>query len=434
MARISAPGSDGTAPASRRLDSAPVRNTYEIVFGYRGGDDAQPAFAAGAAVRFVLRWVATYRGGFIYEMQAGMGDVVFTPLYLTLKDRGVKFRFFNRVQSLHLDAARTSVQRIHMAEQVQLAVPEYNPLTEIKGLLCWPAAPLYAQLNATQAAAIEALKQQHPGLEPLESAYSPWANHREYDLQLGTDFDRVVLGIPLGALPLHCAELMAASAPFDNMVRQVGTVATQSFQLWLNQDALALGWNQPQSAILDSYRDSFADFSHLKFRESHPPGDVHTVAYFCKQLADQGPLPVPGPNPGFETQQDQRVKDWSRDTFLNGVDGMRPIWTNAYDPGTGQFRWNWLTDLRHPAGVGPQRFDAQYWCANVNPSDRYVQALPGTTAARLKADQSGFTNLALAGDWVRTGINAGCIEGATLGGMQAALRDQWLAAENLRGA
>jgi uncharacterized protein with NAD-binding domain and iron-sulfur cluster len=402
------------------LNSAPVRNTYEIVFGYRDGNDNQPSFAAGTAARFLLRWVGTYRGGFIYEMQAGMGDIVFAPLYLTLQNRGVTFRFFQRVLSLHLNAAKTNVERIHMGDQVRLVAPQYNPLIDVKGVPSWPSAPRYEQLDPAHGPALEALKQTHPGLEPLESAYSPWANQSEYDLNLGTHFDKVVLGIPLGALPIHCAELIAANSKFAAMTSQVRTVATQSFQLWLNKDAVQLGFVSPQAAILDSYLDSFADFSHLIPREDHPSGTVQSVAYFCKQLQDPANIPPPGPNPAYESNQDAVVKTWSRDTLLNGPEGMRPIWPNAYQPGGGNFRWDWLTDQRNMPGTGPARFDAQFWCANVNPSDRYVQALAGTTKHRLKADESGFQNVVLAGDWIKTGIDAGCIEGATLGGMQAA--------------
>ena len=63
--------------------------------------------------------------------------------------------------------------------------------------------------------------------------------------------------------------------------------------------------------------------------------------------------------------------------------------------------------------------DSQYWRANVDPSDRYVQSLPGSGQYRLRADASGFDNLFLAGDWIDSGLNAGCIEAATLGGLQA---------------
>jgi uncharacterized protein with NAD-binding domain and iron-sulfur cluster len=38
----------------------------------------------------------------------------------------------------------------------------------------------------------------------------------------------------------------------------------------------------------------------------------------------------------------------------------------------------------------------------------------------LRADESGYDNLVLAGDWTDNGLNAGCIEAATLSGLQAA--------------
>jgi uncharacterized protein with NAD-binding domain and iron-sulfur cluster len=48
-----------------------------------------------------------------------------------------------------------------------------------------------------------------------------------------------------------------------------------------------------------------------------------------------------------------------------------------------------------------------------------VQALPGTDEYRLRADASGYDNLYLAGDWIDSGLNAGCIEAAVLSGLQA---------------
>jgi uncharacterized protein with NAD-binding domain and iron-sulfur cluster len=70
--------------------------------------------------------------------------------------------------------------------------------------------------------------------------------------------------------------------------------------------------------------------------------------------------------------------------------------------------------------VQEERLDGQFWTANVDPSDQYVQSLPGTGAYRLRADQSGYANLFLAGDWINCGLNAGCIEAAVMAGMQAA--------------
>ena len=56
---------------------------------------------------------------------------------------------------------------------------------------------------------------------------------------------------------------------------------------------------------------------------------------------------------------------------------------------------------------------------NIDPSDRYVQSVPGTDRYRLRSDESGYDNLVLAGDWTDSGFNAGCIE-AAVSGLQAA--------------
>jgi len=93
------------------------------------------------------------------------------------------------------------------------------------------------------------------------------------------------------------------------------------------------------------------------------------------------------------------------------------VWPQAVQP-DGGFRWDLLCD--DGGRVGEERLDGQFWTANVDPSDQYVQSLPGTGAHRLRADRSGFANLFLAGDWIDCGLNAGCIEAAVMAGMQAA--------------
>ena len=44
------------------------------------------------ALRCMLRILLDYRGAFVYEMQAGMGDTVFTPLYQVEGERSVRIR------------------------------------------------------------------------------------------------------------------------------------------------------------------------------------------------------------------------------------------------------------------------------------------------------------------------------------------------------
>jgi uncharacterized protein with NAD-binding domain and iron-sulfur cluster len=76
--------------------------------------------------------------------------------------------------------------------------------------------------------------------------------------------------------------------------------------------------------------------------------------------------------------------------------------------------------LAAPAGAsGEERFEYQFFRANVDPDQRYVLTLPGTNQYRLRSDQSGFANLYLAGDWTRTPFNAGCVEAAVISGLMA---------------
>jgi uncharacterized protein with NAD-binding domain and iron-sulfur cluster len=70
--------------------------------------------------------------------------------------------------------------------------------------------------------------------------------------------------------------------------------------------------------------------------------------------------------------------------------------------------------------MGERRFDAQYWRANVNPTDRYVLALPGTLKYRISPLDNTYDNLTIAGDWTDCGFNEGCVEAAVMSGRLAA--------------
>ena len=69
---------------------------------------------------------------------------------------------------------------------------------------------------------------------------------------------------------------------------------------------------------------------------------------------------------------------------------------------------------------GERRLPQQYWRANSVGSERYVQTPFGSVEHRLEPHQSGYSNLFLAGDWTRTGIDGGCVEAAVLSGRAAA--------------
>jgi uncharacterized protein with NAD-binding domain and iron-sulfur cluster len=396
----------------RAVWSAPVQAIYDLVFAYEKGDTRRPNLAAGTALRGVLRLLFDYRGAPFWRMQAGMGDVVFAPLYEVLKRRGVKFRFFHRVENLGLSGDGNTVATIDLTVQAtvrkgQTEDGEYCPLHPVKGLPCWPSAPLYAQLEEG-----DSLK-----CVNLESAWTTWKG-KPATLCCPGDFDVAVLGISLGALPWVCKHLIGASREWQGMVRSVQTVQTQAFQLWLKPDARGLGWYDRQRALFGSYVqpwNSIVDMSQLIPREDFPATHpVNSVAYSCGPFQNADVIPPPGTDPAFPDRENQRVYQNMLDFLLTSV---RPLWPPAAD-GAGALNWDLLVDLDDRQG--PARLNSQFCRGNIDPCERYVLSVKGSTGARLPADRSGFRNLYLAGDWTATGLNAGCVEAAVMSGMRAA--------------
>jgi hypothetical protein len=142
---------------------------------------------------------------------------------------------------------------------------------------------------------------------------------------------------------------------------------------------------------------------------------VRSIAYFCSVLPDaaQDSATVTA---DFHRNQRKAVRD-NAIRFLNTSAGT--LWPNAVRGD--EFRWEILaTEDARASRVNSKRFDTQYWTANVNPTDRYVQSLPGTVAYRVSPLDMTFDNLTIAGDWTATGLDSGCIESAVMSGMLAA--------------
>ena len=141
--------------ASERSIASPlIRGAYDLVFAYEDGDYQRPRHGAGVALRGALRMLFSSRGSIFWKMHAGMGDVVFAPMYELLKKRGVAFKFFHRLERLTLadPAGLAPGERAYVKElefDVQAKVrngKEYAPLIDVGGLPCWPSKPDRSQL------------------------------------------------------------------------------------------------------------------------------------------------------------------------------------------------------------------------------------------------------------------------------------------------
>jgi uncharacterized protein with NAD-binding domain and iron-sulfur cluster len=403
------------------VNSGLMRGLYDLAMAYEDGDPERPRMAAGLGLRACLRMFFTYRGALMWKMQAGMGDVVFAPFYQVLKRRGVTFRFFHRLRNLKLSERDGAGQR-HVAAlefDVQAAIKdgdEYQPLIDVRGLPCWPSIPDYDQL-------VDRTRQRAE-----QWAFESHWEHRKAGtrvLEVAKDFDLVVLGIGLGAIPHVCKEILARDRRWRKMVERVKTVPTQAFQLWLREDMSALGWRDRPTTMSGFGKpfDTWADMRHLIRQEDWRPENLLTrprsLIYLCGAMRE--PLPAIDRDgrayPRFcEAETERAAITWIKEH-------LGQILPRALKR-SGDFRWDLLVA---PAGQSIQRktndetaFATQFWTANVNPSDRYVISVPGSVEFRISPLDYTYDNLTIAGDWTDCGLNVGCVESAVISGRLAA--------------
>ncbi len=402
------------------VHSAPIRGLYDLVFGYEDGEFDKPNFEAGTMLRGIFRMTCGYQGGIMWKMQAGMGDTVFTPFYEVLKKRGVKFMFFHQVEELVPEAGNNTVGQIRLTRQADLAVDEYNPLRPVKGLACWPNEPHYQQLDPAQAKLLQA---KHIN---LESNWSDWPEvyQKQFNkplpsvtLQRGVDFDQVIFGISADGVAQLCPQLVARSPALQASCKYIETAATQAYQVWLNKTVAQLGWTQfgrdGEEPVLTAFSepfDTWAPMDQTLIREAWPPQfEPKNVSYFCCALPIKSYPPFS--DHGFPARMAEQVKQAAIDQLKHQVHALWPAVATPQG-----FDWSCLIDTT--AAQGEKRFDSQYWRANVDPSERYVLSVVNSTQHRLQTDGTGFSNLYVTGDWIKTGVNAGCVEAAVMAGMQ----------------
>lgn len=391
------------------LDAPQVRAWYDLGFCFEGGDHKKGNVAASVSLRGFIRGLFTYKGAIMWEMQAGMGDTIFGPYYEVLQRRGVKFKFFQRVTKLRLGQVvigRPTITSIELSEQAKTVGDQpYDPLLNINGLPCWPSTPLYDQIvNGENLKALIQSGAYSPEGPPNQQAWP----EQPYTLKLGKDYDRIVLGISVGALPDICTELAAGVNSWKDMFLNLQTVRTQAFQLWLKTDTYrGLGWEMPRT-VLSAYVqpiDTWADMTHLVPREAWPPlpGQYPLgIAYFCGPLLNNIP-----PGQALETVKQNAIQYLQENAAI--------LWPKG--AGEGNFKWDWLIDLRTGQFSGPAHFDSQYWRANWYGSELYVLSVKGSTKYRIR--DTGIDNLFVAGDWTDNGFNTGCVESATMSGLLA---------------
>ncbi len=409
--------------------SAPVKDIYTLVFAYPKGDTSQAgAIAAGTALQGAMLIMLGYKGSVMYRFHGGTADVIISPMYQVLKQRGVKFKFFHQVEEIRY-AEGNAIEEMVVAEQIKLrdGVDEFQPLRLINGLYCWPAHPFWRWQELADQIDPESLDALKKGNINLNSHWSGWKNYKTHVLKKGVDFDHIILSISIDGLKEICKDLIANKQRWKDMVENVQTVQTQGVQIWMTKtaqelgfDLEALGMQKTDQPVLDTYansNNSYADYTEL-LRWENWEGRAKSIAYFCGPLSEPDPIPD-ATQTDFPKLQELRV----REQFTQWLsDNAAWIWPNGATPEnpTG-LNLDLLADpLNRPNVSGLEKLNAQYFTANIDPSERYVLSLPGSGKYRLKTDASEYDNLFLAGDWIDTGYNMGCAEVAFMSGLMAA--------------
>jgi uncharacterized protein with NAD-binding domain and iron-sulfur cluster len=389
-----------------------IAAAYDSSFQFLGSDRARPAFEAGTAARYAIRGYLLYKHAPGYVVDAGMGEAIVAPMYEVLKERGVRFAFFHRLERMELSADKKRLARLHFVEQARVR-GAYDPLFTHQGLRCWSTEPDWSQLEGG-----EALRAR--GVD-FESRWSPPADDRPLSLVAGVDFDVAIVALPLGSIRADadgrtpCAEWMDAVPAVRAAAEGINLMTSVAAQLWFDRDMPDLGWDRRPAVIgwappLGIWCDMTPTIEHEDWPAEAAP---LSVAYLCGVGATGAEL---------ASSADRDARDRARREALSAITAQleehgAAMWPGAATP-DGSFDWSVLHD---PAGgVGAERLAAQLVKVNAEPWDLCDGAQPNAFRVRLAAHESGLDNVALAGTWTKTSVATAAIETAVMSGLAAA--------------
>lgn len=391
-------------------NSSVVRVIYDTLFQYAEGDVSRPNLAAGTGLGTVLRLVATYKGSMMWEVQAGMGEIIVGPLYQHLLNAGVQFEFFHKVTEIAPDATGKSVASVSFDVQAVPVAGAYDPVTVKNGLVLWPSEPFWDQLKngaAMQAAGVN-----------FESHWCNWPAAGPATITAGADFDDIVLAIAVGAFtPLNsedgsfCDQLIAANTGFAKWVNTMTLVPSIGVQLWCNVPTAALGWTQAKCAVVSGpeYLNIWADMTQVIAFETQNPKPLSL--HYLTGTYDTTLYKQPASAVGTPAQALAEITTLTASWLDQSSTAMWPLARSG-----GSFDWS---VLEAPADVqGQARLEAQFLRANIDPTECCALSAAGTTRFRPHADGSGFANLFVAGEGTVMGFTTS-FEGAIASGAAA---------------
>lgn len=438
--------------------SPPVTVWYDAIAAYDNGDVRRGSCAAGASLITASRLLNDYHGSVAYQLKNEIADSMIAPLYAALVHRGVRFAYFHRVWDI-VPGADGRIAKVVLEQQAQTISGNpfaYDPFIHLPlepkdkqhpqgGRPVWPDEPNYDQIILPKSPQIAHLTKRALDGEPQQSPDSlgvlllPDPKHKEripienpthplhpvpelvgpamdsyfyprlgpdVELLADRDFDILLSGLGFKMYPSSAPSLLAQSERWRTAVEKVGATETQSLRLWFLPELPALGWNLG-APILSAYAQPYStweDPTPCLLSEYWPASNQpKTVSHLFGPLLGSGELPS------------MTDRGYVRRQFIQAYCAAG-IWTH-YVVGS---LWPGATRPGYPLVLDGATLAAIQVRANAGPEQMYTQVIPGTAKYRLEADQTGYRNMLVCGDWTKTELLTGCEEGAVMSGLNAA--------------
>ena len=373
--------------------------------GTRTATRGDRGVSAGLARVLTAKMFFDYKGAIFWKMTAGMGDVVFAPMYEALRSRGVQFEFFHRVDALHVSGDGTDDRSDHDGASGR-AAPVANATTRsCASATCRASRPRRCVEQLADADGIDR--------QPLEVALVRLARRRApASARAATTSTSWCSPSLSGMAPYVCRELIERPA------RVAGDGRTPRHRRDPGVPALAapgrararLGRTRVRrSARTRSRSTPGRRWPSCVDAEAGPTridrGRSRTSAARSDAPDDSSGRPPTRPPRAPPAPSGRR----------NAVEFRHrraPAPAPRRSPADG-FRWDLL------CGAGGERRAARSTRSTCAPTSTRPTATccrcRAPTASGCAPTRAATTTSFLAGDWTDNGLNAGCIEAAVLG-------------------
>ena len=239
----------------------------------------------------------------------------------------------------------------------------------------------------------------------------------------GRDFDLVVLGVGLGAVPHVCRELVDARPALagDGRAREdrrdAGVPALAHAPTW--RSSAGAGRRSNISGFVEPF-DTWADMRHLLRARALARRRARAARRLLLQRAAGRREPgrrarsAPTPRPPARRGAAERHRA-SCDA------GVAHLWPARVDRPPASSAGSSSSTRRRGAarGRGALRLAVLDAPTSTRPTATSL-SLPGTGRHRISPARRAYDNLTIAGDWTDCGFNAGCVEAAVMSGRLAA--------------